>query len=336
MAGQRPRFFSLLVLVLLSGSALAAAEWSAAELAGAGAGEKLAASALAEKNLIDAMAFLEKYAPRLPSGSGKWKALATLAQLRELSGNFGSASEAWIAASETDDSKSADALLEASRCLIAVGETERSSDLIRKILATSPGGAVETRAKLLGAYADAFRREAGALQRLKAFALDPAYEKEKPTVLFLIARLFGDKNARDQLVSEFPTSPEALTLAGKSVFIASLPLWLLPQDRDALAATLVEKKDADAAPAKNVEPATAVRKSVVASESVILQVGLFKTEKNARSLAARLASKGFTPSVAARKVSGVDYWVVTVAPGTSIQDTTMRLKDAGFESFPSF
>jgi hypothetical protein len=65
-------------------------------------------------------------------------------------------------------------------------------------------------------------------------------------------------------------------------------------------------------------------------------VGLFKSEQNAQSLVARLEAKKFASTVSKRKVGEALYWVVTVDPGGSVRDMTMKLKDAGFESFPLF
>jgi cell division protein FtsN len=67
-----------------------------------------------------------------------------------------------------------------------------------------------------------------------------------------------------------------------------------------------------------------------------LQTGLFSREANAHSAAARLAAKGFAAEVGRKTVNGVAYWAVSVAPGEDSNRTIMRLKDAGFESFPVF
>lgn len=69
---------------------------------------------------------------------------------------------------------------------------------------------------------------------------------------------------------------------------------------------------------------------------ILLQVGLFKSEANARALADRLVAKKFTAVLASRKVNGEEYWSVTVDGGSDPDNTTLKLKDAGFESFPLF
>jgi hypothetical protein len=67
-----------------------------------------------------------------------------------------------------------------------------------------------------------------------------------------------------------------------------------------------------------------------------LQTGLFSREENAHAAVARLAAKGFAAEAGRKTVNGVEYWAVSVAPGEDPNRTIMRLKDAGFESFPVF
>ncbi|MDR2028472.1 MAG: SPOR domain-containing protein, partial [Treponema sp.] len=67
-----------------------------------------------------------------------------------------------------------------------------------------------------------------------------------------------------------------------------------------------------------------------------LQTGLFSREENAKAMAARLSAAGFSPAIVPRKVNDADYWAVTVPPEADSNRTILRLKEAGFESFPVF
>jgi hypothetical protein len=53
-------------------------------------------------------------------------------------------------------------------------------------------------------------------------------------------------------------------------------------------------------------------------------------------MAARLSAAGFSPAIVPRKVNDADYWAVTVPPEADSNRTILRLKEAGFESFPVF
>jgi hypothetical protein len=83
-------------------------------------------------------------------------------------------------------------------------------------------------------------------------------------------------------------------------------------------------------------PAPAVPAGDAERPAVLLQTGLFSREANAGAMAERLRSAGFQPALSRRNVKGTEYWAVTVEPGRDMRQTILRLKDAGFESFPVF
>jgi cell division protein FtsN len=68
----------------------------------------------------------------------------------------------------------------------------------------------------------------------------------------------------------------------------------------------------------------------------VLQTGIFNREENARAMAARLAARGFTADVSQKPVNGLTHWTVTIPAGENANQTMLKLKDAGFESFPVF
>jgi hypothetical protein len=69
-----------------------------------------------------------------------------------------------------------------------------------------------------------------------------------------------------------------------------------------------------------------------------LQVGYFSVEANARGLAAELVSKGFRAAIEARVSSpgakNATRWIVYVDGGKDPDGARLRLKDAGYESYP--
>jgi hypothetical protein len=106
--------------------------------------------------------------------------------------------------------------------------------------------------------------------------------------------------------------------------------WFLFPGRDAISL---------AAPAAPVVPEPVDQKRTpedAGRTPVVLQTGLFSREENARALAERLRRAGFQTDITRRGVKGVDYWAVNVPAGADMGRTIIRLKDAGFESFPVF
>jgi tetratricopeptide (TPR) repeat protein len=311
--------------LLLASHVGAQARFTDADAESPDAGLKLVVAAAAEKRIADAVELLERYAPRLAPGEGKKSALEALARLQEMAGNYAGAAESWLVASSAGPSDP-DAVFSAVRCLIAVGESPRAIAELDSLAKLLSDPAVSAKAALHKAYAGAFLREAGAAGDLRSFAVSDSYAGDRPTILFLLARLYGDRAAAERLSAEFPASPEAGVLASGGVRLAAGPHWFIAADRSAvvLKAGETEKGAEEEKPQPSAAGPTA------------LQVGLFREEKNARTLAERLTAKGFSVSVSPRTVGAATHHAVTVDPGASAEETAMRLKDAGFESYPLF
>ncbi len=139
----------------------------------------------------------------------------------------------------------------------------------------------------------------------------------------------GSENYKAKLIADFPESPEA-ELAREintSITPAFTPMWLLFSGRE----QVVVSHNA----AADVKPEDSPSDS--ADESpVLIQVGLYGKEENAQAMIDRLKAKGFNGTISQKAVSGTTYWQVTLPPGADSNQTIMRLKDAGFESFPVF
>jgi len=320
--------------------------WTDAALKEAGAADKLIAAADAAGSLSEALSLLEKNAPRLPEGAGKRDALISYARYSELSGDTASAADAWYAAAFSEPGRRDDfCLLDSARCLAAVGDMEKASATVRTVLLTSKDSKAVSRARLLSAYLAAFARENEASSLLSAFIDEAEYAQDRPTILFMLAQLCADESARRRLVAEHPAAPEALIAgAGSKVDLAAIPLWLLSPGRGAISiraepspptvATIPPVNSAASFP--HTEESARAAASSNGQGPIALQVGLFKAEPNALALIARLTAKGFAASSAERTVNGQVYWSVSVEPGRDSDATMLRLKDAGFESFPLF
>jgi cell division protein FtsN len=66
------------------------------------------------------------------------------------------------------------------------------------------------------------------------------------------------------------------------------------------------------------------------------QVGYFAKEENASRLKAELAGKGIVARIDRKDSGEGQRWTVVVDAGPDPQRTSLRLKDAGYESYPQF
>jgi hypothetical protein len=214
-----------------------------------------------------------------------------------------------------------------------MGDWEGASALARPVSLGSGDQSLRLEARYLEAQIEAFRSsDASVLLTLLDY---PGFAEIKPLIYFSLWKITENGSWSSRLRSEYPESPEARIAAGEgpdqgkssAVYIKPSPLWLLMPGRNSFSL--------EPAPSALVaKSAQAVSQPVPAQRETLLQTGLFSREEFARSQAARLAEKGFAAELSRRTVNGNEYWVVQVKAGQDTNRMILRLKDAGFESFP--
>jgi cell division septation protein DedD len=276
--------------------------------------------------------------------------LTRLARLFALSGNIEGAAETWNKAAFAGINGRDDAsLLEEIRCRIALGEFEAAEANVRSLFITGDDPDLLREARYLGSQIAALKT--GDVTLLSDAAADNA--DWKPALLYTQWKLSGAEVYQAQLRSEYPASPEARILAGTDapnpVSGAPTAMWLLLSGREGLilgepvaalasagpasvtASAPVTSPASTAAAPPAADPVSA---STAVTPGEVLQTGLFSREANAQAMAERLRNAGFTASITIRQVNGASYWAVSVPPGGNVNATILRLKVAGFESFP--
>ncbi|MFP3043868.1 SPOR domain-containing protein [Treponema primitia] len=303
------------------------------------------------------------------SASERREAYIKLAQLQRLSGNVDVSARAWREAALADPENRDDrCFLESALCYLTLGEFDAASDALRGILSGGDTPAARD-AQYLAAQIEVFRHGGtdGSTASLYALLEKAEFQDYRPAIYYTFWRLFGDPAYKAQILSEFPGSPEARILESEAaiaadntvttapVSIHNRPLWFFFPGRGNIAIGAAVPSLPAAYPPAQYQPPTPVLSAappstvpapvtpapvIAAPESTggprALQAGLFSREQNAQALVSRLASRGFTASVSQKQVNGVTYWAVTLPPGENSNQTILRLKDAGFESFPVF
>jgi hypothetical protein len=250
-----------------------------------------------------------------------------LALLFQFSGNIEGAAASWVQAG---------ALLRAAQCFAAIGEWTRADEAVKSLLASARDRALILRTRYLGAQIDAFRSGGGDYAMLASFLNDPDYAAYKAQTCYFLWKFSGNPEYKTMLIQEYPGSPEARIAQGSGA-AAPTTLWLLypgGESPPAQPATAARVQDDTAARPQGVSPAE--QQAGGSQGPAFIQVGLYGREENARIQAERLRSKDFSPSIIERTVNGNRYWAVTIAPGNDYNHLILRLKDAGFESFPVF
>jgi len=256
-----------------------------------------------------------------------------LARLHQLSGNSEAALKAYegaLALSPGDGN----ALFEQGRLLISLGEYEKAAVSVSAMLRSSQDRELLVQGRYLGAMLETFR--SGNTQVLVALADDPELYEFKSAIYYTLWKFTDLPSWKNRLITEFPQSPEAKIAAG-AADSAITPLWLLFPGRDSLtlsAPTPSQPTASQAAPSSTSLPAASASQPVPSEQMQVLQTGLFSREENAQALAERLKKAGFEILISRRQVNGNEYWAVYVPYGNDMNAAIMKLKDAGFESFP--
>ncbi|GHU61096.1 hypothetical protein FACS189445_2730 [Spirochaetia bacterium] len=281
------------------------------------------------------------------SGAERREVYSRLASLHMLSGNIDTAARAWREAALADpENRDETSSLESALCFLTLGEFDAAADALRGSLERSPlegGRDILRDAQYIAAQIELFRT--GSSTALYALLGKTEFQDYRPAIYYTFWRFFSDGAYKTQILSEFPASPEAHILksedaaalgnaAGKTTVSAlNRPLWFFHPGRGSVTI-------GPAVPIPQVlGPTLSPVSSAAASSSggpTALQTGLFSREENTRDMVSRLTARGFKPEIRKKLVNGVTHWVVTIPPGENFNQTILKLKDAGFESFPVF
>ena len=287
------------------------------------------------------------------SAAERREAYIRLASLHMLSGNVDVSALAWREAGLSDPANRDDrCFLESALCFLTLGEFDAAADDLRGILAGGRDAAAVRDARYIAALIEVFRSGSpGALYTLLG---KPEFHDYRTAIYYTFWRLFGDGAYKTQILTEFPNSPETAILQGETAMAANSntvggkvsalnrPLWFFYPGRSSVtigAAVPVPQTGGPPALGPAVPPVRSGETMSAASVTTgprALQTGIFNREENARAMAARLASRGFTADVGPKQENGVTYWTVSIPAGENATQTMLALKDAGFESFPVF
>lgn len=276
-------------------------------------------------------------------------ALRMLARLEQLGGAYEAAAAYWTeAAYARSGNRDDEALLEAAGCYISIGELDKAMADVTTVLLSVKDAALLSKARYLGAQIEALRGESGSQENLLSMIGDPDYAERQSAILFLLFRISGETSYAEALKNRYPESTESLLLKQETVQLKALPYWYFPVNRTALELVQVQKGDnsgpypghpVDGAETEKSElQDTQIQETAETTDTGLLglQVGLFSSESNARLELQRLSAKGFTGRIVNRTVNGVSYWAVLVPVASDTNSMIIKLKDAGFESFPVF
>lgn len=307
----------------------------------------------------DAVHLLTEYVSYVKDGASRRSLLLRLAALQELLGQWEEAAaryeEAAYAAPEPGDSGS---LIAGARAYLAAGETEKALSILKILKIVSSDPIVRARAGILEGWAGLITggtAEAKGIAERSAVGISDAQTQLAALVLLWAASEGAERTkAADRMRRAFPDSPEAAM--AETGNIPTSAHWLLtpasgaasPEGAprpgsavptgQAVASSAAPPPTQAAAPVPEEKASGPDDKTAAPASGGIsaFQVGAFAQEVNAAALVRELGAKGFAVSLERGEQGGRPIWRVLVPAGTSAQNTLLRLKDAGYESYPVF
>jgi hypothetical protein len=173
------------------------------------------------------------------------------------------------------------------------------------------------------------------LEILRANSANPSLEPVRPALLLSLWYLEGDAKSAETLAKNYPLSPEAALVGGRAELLPA-PFWFFSPRKEPSVAPTPPRSAAVPGLKPAAESAPKASDAKVQERAVRQQLGLFRSEDNARQLAENLIAKGFTPAINQEvRGSGVRYYAVSVAENP-LGTVGAALKKSGFDCYPVY
>ena len=249
------------------------------------------------------------------------------------------ASAAGIAAANAEgmQKKSNEQLvLDAVRCALSQGDYETAHAYLNSSIRNSKDNLIQAYTKLYTQWAALCSVEskedlAEPVEILKAYSKVDSMKELRPAILLTLWYVTGDSQYSKEITKSFPKSTEAAIVNGDAQLLPT-PFWFfvpkLGEVEQGIGSIVIQNAESEKKLAS--EPKKVIQSS---SEIIKLQLGLFRTEKNAKLLVEELKSKGFDSYVTTEKrSSGTTYYIVLIHENKE-RTLADKLRSSGYECY---
>ncbi len=322
------RLFS--ILILFSIGAILLAEPKAKDIA---------AEAARKANVDESISYVQGQLSKLTVASEKRAAYVFLASLQEQMSLYGDAQKNYAAAAgiaagdaEGMPKKTNEQLvLDAVRCALCCGEYSIADSYLNSAVRNSKNAEILSYVKLYAQWSALCRAENvndlnEPLELLKAYLKVDSMKSVHPVILLTLWYVTGDKSWSSQITKNYPSSTEAAIVRG-DVQLLPTPFWFFVPKSGVAEQGTGTFSDVSTVTSESVTPTPATKNTK-------WQLGLFKTESNAKLLCEEVQKKGFEAYVTSEvRASGTTYYIVLVKDdGTNT--TADKLRSAGYDCYP--
>jgi len=227
-------------------------------------------------------------------------------------------------------------VLDAVRCALSAGDYQTADSYLNSAVRNSKNENVQAHVKLYTQWSALCKAENVAdlqepLVMLQAYLKVDSMNSVKPALLLTLWYVTGDTSYSQQITKLYPKSIEASIVKG-DVQLLPTPFWFfVPKSGEAEQGT--------GSIAMPEEPKqTQAEKEAAATEAAPAkftkwQLGLFRTESNAKLLADEVKAKGFDAYITTEKrASGTTYYIVLVREDKT-GNVADRLRSSGYDCY---
>lgn len=232
-------------------------------------------------------------------------------------------------------------VLDAIRCALSSGDYMTADSYLNSAVRNTRNQKIQAYIKLYTQWSALCRAEKvdeiqEPLVMLQAYLKLDSMECLRPAIYLTLWYLTGDKSYSQQLASKYPKSPEAAIVKGDAQLLPT-PFWFfVPKSGEAEQGTGsyadTPSSSGTSSSAAN-ETSSSQGQSAASSKTTKWQLGLFKTQSNAKLLVDELKSKGFEAyTTSETRASGTTYYIVLVNEDKS-GNMADKLRNAGYDCY---
>ena len=302
------------------------------------------AQAVTKATVEESVSYVKAQIKTLTVASEKRAAYVFLASLQESISLYSDAqksyaSAAGIAAGDAPDmpkKTNEQLVIDAVRCALCCGDYPTADSYLNSAVRNSKDADIQSYVKLYTQWSALCKAENvddlnEPLELLKAYLKVQSMKPVHPVILLTLWYVTGDKSWSEQITKAFPSSTEAAIVKG-DIQLLPTPFWFfVPKSGVAEQGTGTFSADISV---EAVSPATSTTADTKAqAKNSKWQLGLFKTESNAKLLCEEVKQKGFDAYVISEKrSSGTTYYIVLVNDDKS-GTTADKLRSSGYDCY---
>ena len=298
------------------------------------------AQAVKQSTVEESVSYVKNQIKSLTVASEKRAAYVFLASLQEQLALYGDAQKSYataagIAAGDAEgmpQKTNEQLVIDAVRCALCCGDWPTADSYLNSAVRNSKDANIQSYVKLYAQWSALCKAENvddlnEPLELLKAYLKVQSMKSVHPVILLTLWYVTGDKSWSEQITKNYPNSTEAAIVKG-DVQLLPTPFWFfVPKSGVAEQGTGTFKEDI------SVAPATKTTAAATTTKDSKWQLGLFKTESNAKLLCEEVKQKGFDAYIISEKrASGTIYYIVLVKDDGS-GTTADKLRSSGYDCY---